>query len=237
MSHLHRFCVPPEALDAREIELPQDEAHHALRVVRIRPGERVALFDGRGREVEGPVVRADKRGVVVAAETDRREAAPRARLTLLQAWLKRDKHIEEIVRHGTELGVARFVFFRAGHSEKAPKLDPKWDRLAVEACKQCGRLWLPEFSVAADLAQALQEEPDVLLVATRDLPAVPLRDAVRGERVALAIGPEGDFTPDELDLFRRRGGQAISLGDVTLRSEVAAVVGCTLVLYELGLLG
>jgi 16S rRNA (uracil1498-N3)-methyltransferase len=239
MSHLHRFYISPETEDgAQEVMLPEEEAHHAARVVRVRVGERVAVMDGKGREWLGRVAQVDRRDVAVEVESLRREEAPRPRLTLLQSWLKRDKHIEEIVWRGTELGVWDFVFFRAAHSEKAVSYDPKWERIALEACKQCGRLWLPAFSVAPNLEEALaQNDPLCLLLASADTVPRPLRKAIEGERVGLIVGPEGDFTAEELALAQERGARPISLGDATFRAEVAAFVGATLVLYELGALG
>lgn len=238
MPHIHRFYVEEVPQGAAEVLLPEEEAHHAARVVRIRPGEPVALLDGRGGEWTGRVARVDRRDVAVAVESARSEARPAARVTLVQAWLKRDKHIEEIVRHGTELGVARFVFFRAAHSEKTPETDPKWLRVAQESCKQCGRLWLPEFRVARDLGAALEAvEGASLLLLTLDEAPVPLSEAVREGPVALLVGPEGDFTGEEAALARERGARPVSLGPATYRSEVAAFLGAALVLYELGALG
>lgn len=217
--------------------LPEEEAHHASRVVRVRPGERVALFDGRGREWLGRIERADRREVAVSIETERREEPPSAHLTLVQAWLKRDKHIEEIVWRGTELGVAQFVFFRAERSERPVSREAKWDRISLEACKQCGRLWRPEFGVAEGLREAVEGFEGQLLMAALDEKPVPLHEAVRGRRVGLIIGPEGDFSADELALARQHGAQPISLGAKTFRAEVAAVVASALVLYEMGGLG
>lgn len=239
MSHLHRFRIPADtADDAQQVDLPEEEAHHAARVVRVRPGERVALLDGRGREWLGRVSRVDRRDVSVEVDSLRHEAAPEARLTLVQAWLKRDKHIEEIVWRGTELGVWNFVFFRAAHSEKPVSFDPKWERIALEACKQCGRVWLPEFEVAPSLADALGKVGEArLLLASADAAPQSLKKAVDAKRVALVIGPEGDFAGEELALAQERGARVVSLGDTTFRAEVAAFVGATLVLYELGALG
>ncbi len=217
--------------------LPEDEAHHAVRVLRLRPGEEVALFDGAGVELRGRVTRADKRAVSVEIESVRREAPAEARVALLQAGLKRDRLMEDLVRRGTELGVSEFTFYRAQRSEKEPRLDAKWRRIAVETCKQSGRLWLPEFRVVSGLDDALAETWDSLLVLALDAEPAPLGQAVRGPRVAMLVGPEADFAPEELECAFARGGRPVSLGALTFRSEVAAEVGLTLVLYELGLLG
>jgi len=239
MPHVYRFHIPPDSDAASEMALPPEEAHHALHVVRARPGERVVLFDGCGREIHGAVSRTTHRDVFIAPEEERRVPAPSVHLTLLQAWLLREKSIEYLIQHGTEIGVSHFRFFRAQHSEKAPKTNPKWERYAVEACKQCGRAWLPTFDAADDLQDALANIQRPVLIATQHMPPVPLREALRDapREVALLIGPEGDFDSEEVNLALARGAVPISLGAATYRSEVAATISAALIQYELGALG
>ncbi|HNR33374.1 MAG TPA: RsmE family RNA methyltransferase [Candidatus Hydrogenedentes bacterium] len=237
MPHLHRFYVPADTPGAGEVALPPEEARHALKVLRLRVGDRVALLDGQGRELVGAVARMDRRDVVVAVEEERRAPRPAPAVTLAQAWLHQDKAVELLVRIGTELGVDRFLFFRADRSERAPRVNPKWDRIGVEACKQCGRLWLPEFVVAPSLAEVLRDASGDLIVAAIEGPPVPLARALSGAEVTLLIGPEGDFTPEEIRAALERGARPISLGTTTFRAETAAIVAATLVQHHLGRLG
>jgi 16S rRNA (uracil1498-N3)-methyltransferase len=237
MPHVHRFHVPPDTPGTGEVPLPQAEAHHALHVVRVSPGDAVILFDGAGRELTGHVARTSRRDVTVSVDAERHGPRPEARLTLVQAWLHREKAVDTLIRRGTEVGVSAFLFFQAERSERGPKPSDRWVRAAVEVCKQCGRLWLPEFSVARGLAGALQDAPAPLLMATQHAEPVPLRKAVQGDDIALLVGPEGDFTEDELELARAAGARPISLGAATYRSEAAAVLAASLILYERGALG
>ncbi len=235
MPHLHRFHVSRDELSADRISLPEAEAHHALRVARVRLGDRVALFDGEGREAIGEVAEAGPDAVTVSVETRREKPRSLRPLTLAQAWLNREKSIEPIISRGTELGVARFVFFKGERSERAPRLNEKWDRLAVESCKQSGRLWLPEFELAGDLAGVLAAAGGRILIATKDREAAPLNQALGEEGdVLVVVGPEGDFTESELTSAIEAGAVPISLGAYTLRSEVAATLAISLIQYELG---
>jgi len=237
MAHLHRIYIPQETAGTGQIVVGGDEAHHALHVVRVRPGDPVALFDGHGREISGEVIAVEKREVVVEALEERVLPPPPRRLTLLQAWLHRDKALDFIVQHGTELGVARFVFFRAQRSERKPVHSDKWARAAIEACKQSGRLWLPEFILADGIEEAVRDAAVPVLLATKDLHAAPLRTALGGGSVALMVGPEGDFTDEEVAMALEAGVTPVSLGAATYRSEMAAIVGAALIQYELGELG
>lgn len=237
MPHLHRFYIHPATPGTGEVVVGGDEAHHALHVLRVRPGDSVVLFDGHGREVTGEVASLTRREVVVQVIEERITPPPRFRLTLLQAGLHREKSTDFVIQHGTELGVARFVFFRAQHSERKPVLSEKWQRAAIEACKQCGRLWLPEFSIVGGLEDAVSEAGGPVLIATKDLHAAPLRTALDGSSVAVLVGPEGDFTDEEIAVAVGAGVTPICLGNATFRSEVAAVVAVALIQYELGELG
>lgn len=238
MPHIHRFFIGPgERAAGDRVTLRDDEAHHALRVVRVRTGDTVTLFDGCGQEW-GATVESLRRGEVdLRITAHRRVERPDTRLSLYQAWLHRDKPIEEIIRRGTEIGIQRFVFFWGRHSERKPLQSEKWQRLAVEACKQCGRPWLPEFAVEETLESALATARGELLAAARGRPAVPLRGLVSNGDVSLFVGPEGDFTGEELELLLAKGAHVISLGDATYRSEVAAILASSIVLYECGRLG
>ncbi|MBI4560051.1 MAG: 16S rRNA (uracil(1498)-N(3))-methyltransferase [Candidatus Hydrogenedentes bacterium] len=236
MSHLHRFYVPGLADNASTLTLTGAEAHHALRVVRLAHGQKVAVFDGRGRECFGTVNRATRRELEIEITERHVEPEPAYRLTLMQAWLHHSRAIEESVRHGTEIGVTDFCFFRAAQSERAPDLKDKLQRIAIETCKQCGRLWLPRFESAPNLTDALEASRGALLVATRDIPGISLKEAIQDHsHVTLVVGPEGDFTAEELQHILSRGARPISLGRTTFRSETAAILGATLILYELGL--
>jgi 16S rRNA (uracil1498-N3)-methyltransferase len=193
----------------------------------------VELFDGRGRTLGGTVRVEGKRTVLVQVDREEQTPRPATTLTLLQAWLNHDKAVDRIIRDCTALGVTEFRFFRARHSERAPRRPERWEQIAIESCKQCGRAWLPTCHAAAGLEEALSGLAGTILVATKDLPPKPLRQTIRGRNAALLVGPEGDFTEEELALARQHGAEALSLGAATFRSEVAATVAAALILYEL----
>ncbi|NIA14158.1 MAG: RsmE family RNA methyltransferase [Nitrospiraceae bacterium] len=237
MSHVYRFHISADTDTSDTISLTESEAHHALHVVRIQVGDAVVLFDGQGREIDGLVERATKREVFVSPTGERHTPCPEPRVVLAQAWLHREKSVEELVRKGTELGVSRFVFFRAKHSERKPRMNEKWRRTSIEVCKQCGRNWLPAFSILDDLEDVLELVPGRFLVAAKDAAPTPLRNCVGEEDVVIAVGPEGDFTDSELCLLAAHDAAPISLGDATYRSEAAAALATSLVLYEMGRLG
>jgi 16S rRNA (uracil1498-N3)-methyltransferase len=233
MKHVHRFHITPGVDLSPEISLSPEEAHHALSVVRVQCGDAVELFDGSGLEIVGRISSVTRRAVVIHPESERRIPRGSVCLELLQAWLHREKSTEFIVQRATELGVHRVVFFRGQHSQGTPRIGEKLRRVATESCKQCGRAWIPELAAASDLESALKQAPHPILVATRHAAPSPMRDVLRSPRASLLVGPEGDFTDTELDHIVKAGAVAISLGEVTYRSEIAATIGMTIVRYEM----
>ncbi len=230
MAHLHRFYVPEGFAAGEACELPAAEAHHARRVVRVQAGDEVALFDGAGLEGEGWVARIDKHAVWIELHAVNQQEAPLRRLTLAQACLNREDPMEELIRHGTALGVTQFVFFRGDHTDRPPKRPDKWQRWAVDACKQSGRPWLPVFAYHESLEEALRHaEPPLYVAEPGGNEAVSATDAA-----TLIVGPEGGLSDAELDQARGMGANPMTLGPHTLRSELAAIVGGTLLLQAMG---
>ena len=234
MSHIYRFYACPEVGDDSAVVLRDEEAHHALHVLRIKVGQEVHVFDGQGRSWQCVVESCERKEVVCRVEEADECAQASPRVVVSMAWLNKDKSVEELIQRCTELGVSEFRFFRGDHSGRAPKENKKWAKWAIEACKQCGRVWVPEFTVADGLADVLKNG-ETTLVASLGLASVPLNEAVVGKRdLNIVIGPEGDFSEGELAQLLGCGAKPVSLGDAVYRSQVAASVMSTLVMYELG---
>ncbi|MFM1920132.1 MAG: hypothetical protein RLZZ303_1766 [Candidatus Hydrogenedentota bacterium] len=234
MSHLHRFHVPPDTADTDILALPEGEAHHALRVARLKPGETVEVFDGAGRIWRGAFEVAGKREAAIHIVERTVAPPPSPHCTLLVAALHRPGAIEELLRRGTEVGVTRFVFFRARRSERLPKQEAKWERILVEVCKQCGRNWLPNIELIEEPLKVIAAHAGTAYIAAMTPEAQAVDSVEVTGDLLLAVGPEGDFTCEEIAAFTGAGARPITLGAYTYRSEVAAVLGATLLLQRAG---
>jgi len=246
---MHRFYLPPAQCRPPLLELTGREAHHARDVLRLQPGARVAVLDGAGRQFLCEVRDCDRHRVSLAVTGETAAPAPAARITLIQA-VPKGKIFESILQKATELGVARVVpllservalrLDAAGAKDKAEK----WRQCAIEAIKQCGQPWLPEVEEPLSL-RALPARGaafDLALVGSlqgdgrhprcwfQDYEAQHRR---RPQSVGAWIGPEGDFTGEELDLIRATGARPIDLGPLVLRSETAALCTLAVIAYEL----
>ncbi|UCF43836.1 MAG: 16S rRNA (uracil(1498)-N(3))-methyltransferase [Planctomycetota bacterium] len=241
---LHRFFVLPERIRGEEVVLAE-QAHQIRDVLRLKAGERIIVLDNKGREyeVELTEVRKDEaRGQVV----EEREATgePGVRITLYQSLLAREK-FEWVLQKCTEVGAARFVPVVTERSVvrdsgiKASRLG-RWRRIIQEAGEQSHRGRLPELAAPVKFEDAVRglEGFDMSLIAAPGAGNRSLGACLGGGkgvgRIALFIGPEGGFTEDEVGQACGNGAMAFSLGKRILRTETAAVVASSVILYEMG---
>lgn len=238
MAHISRFFLAHRP-KTNEAILEGAEAHHALHVMRVRPGDVVWAFDGAGTEWQAEVASADRRRVVLKLGESRVEDLPRPQVTLACGGLHRDASIEQLLRWATPIGVNHFIFFEAEYSQRTPKASPKWRQYCADACKQCGRLWLPQCESVGPLAGLI---PRLLPIPNRFIAlggagCVPLGEFLLHADTCVLIGPEGGFSPGEMEAAQTAGFSALSLGSAILRTEVAAVAAATLLRYEWGQMG
>ena len=246
---MHRFQLPPDQCHGSVLVLCGSEAHHAARVLRVQPGERVTVLDGAGGEFLCEVSDTRKREVLLHVMEKKVHAPPPCQLTLLQA-IPKGNILESIIEKATELGVHRIVPLltervttRLNDASTAEK-SAKWQRVAIEAIKQCGAAWLPKVEPPVTLQEFLarNEALDLQLVGALQgdarHPRAILREfererGVRPLRVGIWIGPEGDFTLAELQAIQNAGAKPITLGRLVLRVETAAIYCLSFLNYEM----
>ncbi|WP_276607568.1 RsmE family RNA methyltransferase [Limisphaera ngatamarikiensis] len=246
---MHRFYVRPEDMVNERVMLCPRETHHALHVLRVRPGEVVELLDGAGQVCRAEVVEAARRAVVLRVWGRRRELPPAWRLTLVVGLIKAGG-FEEVLEKATELGVTGIQPVLAARSvvrlraEEVGARREKWRWVAVDALKQCGGAWLPEVGELRPLGDWLRGRPRFDLEVFGGLGGG--RETLRGrlERyrrehggrlpgsVAAYVGPEGDFTLEESAALERAGVDPVWLGPRVLRSETAALVFAAVIQSE-----
>lgn len=245
---MHR-CYLPEAdfsPAAQPLSIKGDEAHHALRVLRLRPGDECEVFDGCGRAARARIDHASGSCMQLTVLQELPPLPPVAEITLGIA-IPKGALMELIVQKAVEMGVRRIVplitertIVRLNEKEARAKAD-KWRRTALEACKQCGVSSLPLVE---------QPQPYAAWLAREDVPPLrmqcailphsrPLRAALESGRaagarsLALLIGPEGDFSPAEYAAGEAAGYVPVSLGSIILRVETAVFFSVAAARYAL----
>ena len=228
---MSRFFVHASAIDGGVVTFDAGETRHLSRVLRLGPGDLVVAVDGDGRELTVRLTAVGPRsaaGAIVGARE--RPAESPLRLTLVQGLPKADK-MDVIVRMATELGVARVVPILTERSvpralpERATARLDRWQRVAREAAKQCGRAVVPEvvapLPVAAWLAGAPPEGLVVCLWESADVALADLLPPPPVACVTLVVGPEGGLAAREVDALRAAGAIVGGLGPRILRTETA----------------
>jgi 16S rRNA (uracil1498-N3)-methyltransferase len=224
MASVRLFVDAPLSAGAAVAASP-GQSHYLAAVMRRRPGDEVRLFNGRDGEWQGRIASLERGHAQLAVEECIRPQTPGSDLWLVFAMLKRDA-TDTVVQKATELGVSAICPVQA---ERSVSLRTNQDRLraiAIEAAEQSERLTLPDIAPPRPLSQILADwrSPRTLFTAVERLeaPGIPL---TRGP-AALLVGPEGGFTPRELDLLRQCPFVTmVSLGPFVLRADTACIAG------------
>jgi 16S rRNA (uracil1498-N3)-methyltransferase len=246
---MHRFFIPPENCRGESLRLDGREAHHALHVLRLKHGDHVTVLDGAGNTFLCEVVNVAKDSLTLAVREKKSAPAPPCPVTLLVA-IPKGKIIEDIIQKSVELGTQRIVplltervVTQLDNAASESKRE-KWQQVAIEAIKQCGAAWLPlvekpqtisEFlsrgeKIELSFVGSLQTErrhPHEWILEFQQHHGRPPHNA------GVWIGPEGDFTLTELQTIEAAGAKPITLGELTLRVETAAIFCLSFLNYEL----
>jgi len=245
---MHRFYLAPEDWTEGSLALTGAEAHHARNVLRLEAGDKVVLFDGRGRELTAEITSSSP-GLALRKLHEAQTPPLRCQITLGQA-IPKGKNMDLIVQKAVEIGAAEIAPILSDRTvvrldgESAASKQAKWQTVAIEAAKQCGQNWLPRVHVPQTMVQFVQQPRrfDLQLIGSLQSDAVHLKkilaeySAEHGDRptsVLMLVGPEGDFTPAELSLARSRGCRPITLGPIVLRVETASIYCLSVLSYEL----
>lgn len=248
---LHRFFVPSNILHKGAVHLTGAPYDQIRRVLRMRVGDEVALFDGSGSEYLVRLVEFGKAEVVghILSESALL-TEPAHRVDLYLSLLNKPDKFEWALQKCTELGVSRFIPVVAARSVTDTARAERWERIIQEAAEQSGRGALPELGGVMPLWYAFQEaasgstgyKPHSRLALMPEVSGdISLKDAIRGseahtavEQVSLFIGPEGGFTAEEQSLASESGVRVVRMGSRVLRAETAAVVAVTLTMSLFG---
>jgi len=247
-----RFHAPDAQQPDQLIALPAEEAAHAARVLRLKVGDEVRVFDGRGREFVGAIERVSK-SIVEIRLLRSHDAAPerRVKVTLVQAVLKGDK-VDDVVRDAVMMGVTSIVPLVSARTEvslstlQRGRRRERWQRIAVVSAKQCGRAVVPAIEEPCDVAGLCDRlraetsgcavvfvEPSAAAAALPGQDEAGFHDHGSGSSATIIIGPEGGWSAEEIAAFAAVA-KPITLPGPTLRADAMAIVALSVLFSRWG---
>lgn len=241
-SRMNRYFIPAETWKDEDLLLTGEEARHCSRVMRANEGDVIEVFDGRGVSATCKIG-AIHRDSVSCHILEQQSSPPVAHpVTLCQA-IPKGGNMELIVQKAVELGTSKIQPLITEHTVARPqaleKKSAKWQRIALEACKQCGQNHLPEILTPKPFESWLRDLDfgGTRLIAALSEGARHLHQHFQAHApqggIMLLVGPEGDFSTEEYDAAFQSGFQPISFGDIVMRVETASLYGLSIIQHEL----
>ncbi|MDZ8118755.1 RsmE family RNA methyltransferase [Pontiella agarivorans] len=230
--------VETDELEKEIAVLSPEESHHLARVLRVQSGQEITLFDGQGGVAEGAIETVSKTAVEVRISNHWKVPKPEVEIDLIQAVPKPDRW-ELVLQKAVELGATTIRPVLTKHTEfkPNPKKQARWDKIVYNAAQQCEVRWLPDLQPLEkfDAVVPTLGNFDLVLIGSLYEGAKPFREVpmVGKTKVALLIGPEGDFSEKEVKAAIDAGAVPVSFGDRILRTETAAIFGLSVLAYEL----
>lgn len=240
---IHRFYLEPRAWASSEPTLGPEDSHHCADVLRLKVGDAITLFDGEGTVADAVLTEVHRKHCRVRIGEKTTSAPLRCAVTLAQA-VPKGKNMDLILQKAVELGASTIVPLLTRRTvvkiddEDASRKQERWQQIALEACKQCGRNQVPAVTKPCSLEEFLHHPREgLLLLASLQPGAVSIKDALSGTpdhaAVTVLVGPEGDFTPEESAVALAAGAIPVTLGPMILRAETAAIYCLSVLGHEL----
>lgn len=241
---MSRFYISPDSVKDNKIFVSGEEFHHIVDVMRLKAGDDIDAFDGKGNLYRGVIEKFSNKNLVISVSTCRKiDSKSKISVALMQSIPKKSK-MDDIVEKCTELGIDEIIPVITERTivdlngEKAVSRINRWRKIAREATKQCGRTEITEIlSVAKlkDLSSKIREF-DLVLIPCLSGERKKIKEILKnfnGKRILFLIGPEGDFTKDEIELVKASGGIPTDLGNNVLRVDTAAISTLSIIKYEI----
>lgn len=241
------FHVPKDHISDNQIKITGSELHHLINVLRLRGGDEIIVLDGVGG-IYDVLLKSVSSKLAIGKIKSWKQAQPSPiQVSLIQGITKADS-MEIIMQKATELDVYEIIPAICQHSvpnlsdERAEKRLKRWRQIAIEASKQSHRSFFPIIHEIADLNDALGKSPaDLRLIfiapsidyiSPQSLKSILAQNSSIN-KVQIIIGPEGDFTKDEIEIALLVGAIPVSLGNNILRTETASIASLAILFYEL----
>jgi 16S rRNA (uracil1498-N3)-methyltransferase len=228
MADIHRFFYPGSLIAKSVVTLESDTAKHIWQVLRMDEGDRILLTDGKGTVANGEIQFAERHKCNVKIIDSYFEERQGHQLHLGICFTRNNARNEWLLEKATELGVGSITPISAARFQKSHIRYDRWEKILQSAILQSQQSYLPELTQLISLSEAIEKYKDIpqklIGHCIADIDKKPLQDMLKSTADAvILIGPEGDFTTDEVTLALLKGYSSVSLGAQRLRTETAAI--------------
>lgn len=220
---MHRFYTPELTLEFSFLTLSEAESKHAVQVMRLQNGQQIELFNGKGLSAIATVI--DNHPKRCSARIDQKSEHPEEKpIHIAIAPTKNMERLEWFIEKATEIGITEISLIICQNSERRDVKLERLEKIIIAAIKQSGRYFVPILHPIEKWTEFLKKNPFGLIAHCRTGEKNKIADF--SENYLIAIGPEGDFTQEEIQAAIELGYSPISLGETRLRTETAALVAC-----------
>lgn len=234
-----QFYARPEHIQGDRLELHDDEAHHASKVLRLKTGDLFWSTDGIGNRYNVEAISVDRKQVIGKIISHESSSTSKPHVVLVISPTKQRARMETAIEKAVELGADEIVLLQTERTERSKIRMDRLRTIVTTAMKQSLRTTLPLIKQVDDLDELLEQESDSLIwlaheaIATSQKPGLNGRhqeQLAKAKRMLLMVGPEGGFTDQEVENVLKHGAQLISLGPNRLRAETAAMAFLSLLI-------
>lgn len=210
-------------------ELSEETSKHCIQVLRMRAGEHIQLTNGTGGLYTASIAHEDKKHCTVNIESAKQYPAPEKKTTIAVSLLKNASRFEWFLEKATEIGVTEIIPLICARTEHTRFRFDRMQQILISAMLQSQQSWLPMLHEPVKLQTLFQGHSAIqkLIAHCEEDTKTPIQSITLTDAVLMLIGPEGDFTPEEINLAISNNYQPVSLGNTRLRTETAATVAST----------
>lgn len=227
---MHKVYHPSSLSET--VILSEEESRHLSKVLRKKNGDQVILLDGKGTKADAIITHSHpKKTQLLVQHLSSVEKRSDTTITIGIAPTKNTSRLEWFIEKATEIGVDRIIPLACKHNERKVLKTDRLNKVAVSAMKQSGQLFLPKIDELTPIKEVIQNQPNGLIAYCPDRTAQPtlLNEVKNRSDILLLIGPEGDFSEEEINFAKQYHYQSIGLGTSILRTETAGIFACSII--------
>jgi 16S rRNA (uracil1498-N3)-methyltransferase len=210
-------------------ELGEEESKHCIRVLRLKKGDHIRIIDGQGLEAECEITNPNSRRCSLSGINSIIHKRPEFKIQITIAPTKQMERIEWFVEKGIEIGIDEITFIECFNSERRSVNLDRIHKKAITSLKQSGNIFLPKINPLQSFTSYIKSlHLQQRFIAYLEDPPLGhlIQLAKKGKNTTVLIGPEGDFSPDEITIAKSKGFIPVSLGNSRLRTETAGINAC-----------